>query len=166
MKKHIFLLAFVLTAFFGTAVAQSNASLRNLDVECLGVEHDGSQTLRATGLGRNKSDAVEQAKKNAVMVVLFAGVRGGKGGCDVRPIVCEPNAREKYARYFDIFFADNGEYLNYISMIDKRLGSNQKKKGKIEVSYRVTVRVLSSELRERLVSDGIIPKETLYDVKY
>lgn len=44
------------------------------EVECLGVELDGSQTLRIWGVGRNKKDAVEQAKKNAVRIVLFKGM--------------------------------------------------------------------------------------------
>lgn len=164
MKKIIHLLAAAFMLFSAVSVsAQATSSYRNLDVECLGVEHDGSQTLRATGLGRNKTDAVEQAKKDAVMAVLFAGVRSGKGGCDIRPLVCEPNAREKYAAYFDVFMADHGDYSKYTSMIDKRLGSNQKKKGKIEVSYRITVRVKRSELKNRLISDGILQKETLYN---
>ena len=47
------------------------------DAECLGVELDGSQTLRIWGVGRNKKDAVEQAKKNAVRTVLFKVIHGG-----------------------------------------------------------------------------------------
>lgn len=146
--------------------AQGFASTQGLNVECLGVEHDGSQTLRSTGSGRNKTDALEQAKKNAVMAVIFTGVRGGKAGCDMRPLILETNAREKYERYFDVFFMDRGEYLKYTSMIDKRRGSNQKKKSKLEKTYRVTVRVLRSQLKERLISDGIISGQTLYDVDY
>ena len=146
--------------------AQGHASTQGLNVECLGVEHDGSQTLRTTGSGRNKTDALEQAKKNAVMAVIFTGVRGGKAGCDMRPLIYEPNAREKYARYFDIFFMNNGEYLQYTSMIDKRRGSNQKKTSKLEKTIRVTVRVMRHQLQQRLMNDGIIPSETLYDVNY
>ena len=43
----------------------------NYETECLGVELDGSQTLRAWGSGRNRSDAVEQAKKNGIRDVMF-----------------------------------------------------------------------------------------------
>ncbi len=149
-----------------TVNAQGHASTQGLNVECLGVEHDGSQTLRASGSGRNKTDAVEQAKKNAVIAVIFTGVHGGRAGCDTRPLIYEPNAREKYARYFDVFFMDNGEYLKYTSMIDKKRGSNQKKKSKVEKTYRITVRVLRNQLQERLQADGIIPANSLYDVQY
>ena len=48
-------------------------------IECMGVELDGSQTLRVWALGRNKVDALEQAKKNAVREVIFKGIRNGSG---------------------------------------------------------------------------------------
>ena len=44
----------------------ANAQFEKFETECLGIEGDGSQTLRAWGTGRNRADAVEQAKKNAV----------------------------------------------------------------------------------------------------
>ena len=166
MKKLILLSLTLILLVPQTMKAQGFASTQGLNVECLGVEHDGSQTLRTTGAGRNKTDAVEQAKKNAVMAVLFSGVRGGKAGCDMRPLILEPNAREKYARYFDIFFMDGGEYSKYTSMIDKRRGSNQKKTSKLEKTYRITVRVLRAQLQDRLISDGVMKPNTLYDVNY
>ncbi len=167
MKKTIVFLFFTWAIFNTLFVhAQGYASTQGLNVECLGVEHDGSQTLRSSGSGRNKADAVEQARKNAVMAVIFTGIRGGKAGCDTRPLIYDPNAREKYAKYFDIFFMDNGDYLQYTSMIDKRRGSNQKKKNKLERTYRITVRVLRNQLKARLEKDGIIPHETLYNVEY
>lgn len=139
--------------------AQPNASLQDIRVECLGVEHDGSQTLLVQGMGHNKADAKEQAKKNAVMAVLFIGVRSGLGGCEIRPLITEVNAREKYARYFDIFFMDKGEYVNYVSMEDTRPHSQTKKKGKEQRKITITVRVLRSQLAERLQNDGILNEE-------
>lgn len=47
----------------GCKSGDSVAAYHSAPVECMGVEHDGSQTLRVTGTGRNKADAVEQAKK-------------------------------------------------------------------------------------------------------
>ncbi|MDP5076044.1 MAG: hypothetical protein NWP82_06130, partial [Flavobacteriales bacterium] len=79
---------------------------------------DGSQTLESWGSGRNRFDAVEQAKKNAINEVLFKGILNGKPECERKPLVPEVNAREKYASYFNAFFADGGEYLNYITLQD------------------------------------------------
>lgn len=125
-------------------------------VECMGVEHDGSQTLRVSGTGRNKADAIEQAKKNAVREVIFKGIRQGKQGCNMRPIVNEVNAEERYEEYFNIFFADGGEYRKYISMADERNNSHDKAQAKTFVKYTITVRVLRSELKARLKIDHVI----------
>lgn len=86
------------------------------------------------------------------------GIRKGNEGYDQRPLVTTVNAREKYREYFDVFFADNGEYLNYISMSDRRLGSTVKKISSTQVSVRLTVRVLTPQLRQKLINDNIIKK--------
>ena len=153
MKKKLMLICALLMA--SLFVQEVNA--QSIETECISVEQDGSQTLRIFGKGRNRSDAVEQAKKNAVYEVLFKGVQKGNKGYNMRPVVTEVNARERYQDYFDIFFMDGGEYLKYVSMADRRLGSTKKvKNSDAQVGYLVTVRVLIPELRVRLKQDGII----------
>lgn len=155
MKKKIKLICMVLLAAFFTqeVVAQS------LETECISVEQDGSQTLRVWGKGRNRSDALEQAKKDAVYQVLFQGVLKGNKGYNQRPIVTEVNARERYQDYFDIFFMDGGEYLKYVSMADRRLGTNKKVIVESQVWFCTTVRVLIPELKQRLKQDGILKSD-------
>lgn len=140
------------------ANAQTHTVYPRAEVKCMGVELDGSQTLRVQGYGRNRSDAKEQAMKNAVWAVVFDGVRDGAAGCDMRPLVTEANARERYADYFNIFFADNGEYRKYVSMRDTKRGSGVKAKDKLGYSYNLTVRVLRPELKSRLEADSVIGK--------
>jgi hypothetical protein len=89
--------------------------------ECLGIEMDGSQTVKAWGNGRNRLDAVEQAKKNALNDVLFNGINDGKQDCEKRPVIAEVNARQKHETYFNKFFADEGDYKNFVSTKDERL---------------------------------------------
>lgn len=156
-KYHIIILA-----IFSLVACKSNSptiSFQNGSVECLGVELDGSQTLRSFGKGRNKADAVEQARKNAVWAVIFDGIRGGIAGCDMRPLVAEANARDKYEDYFNIFFADGGEYKKYVSSEDEKRRSNDVTQNKYVKNYTVTVRVLRSELKARLRQDGILPSK-------
>jgi len=147
MKKIIFAaLALLLTA---GAYAQ--------ETECIGKEMDGSLTLRVWGTGRNRTDALEQAKKQAVYDVLFRGVAKGNTDYTMRPIMTEVNARERYQDYFDIFFMDRGEFLKYISMEDKRAGSTKVAKRNFrDVTVGVTVRVLVPQLRARLKADGLL----------
>ena len=133
------------------------------DAECLGVELDGSQTLRIWGHEHNKKNAVEQAKKNAVRTVLFKGIHGGLSGCNTKPVILEVNAEEKYEDYFNAFFMDGGEYLKYISMKDeKRINLFKKDKDKEKsqhfVKYGITVRVLRAELKKRLTDDNVLKK--------
>ena len=52
----------------------TTSAYQQYEPECLGVELDGSQTLRVWGVGSNKKDAVEQAKKDAVRAVIFKGI--------------------------------------------------------------------------------------------
>ena len=140
------------------SAATSVTSYHQQPIECLGVEHDGSQTLRSYGSGRNKADAVEQAKKNAVREVIFKGITHGQPGCQMRPIITEVNAEERYEHYFNIFFADGGEYSKYVSMADERSRSKTKTKNAVYVNYRVTVRVLRNELKARLKADNVLKK--------
>ena len=147
MKKLVFaMLALLLSA---GAFAQ--------ETECISKEMDGSLTLRVWGTGRNRTDALEQAKKQAVYDVLFRGVAKGNTDYTMRPILTEVNARERYQDYFDIFFMDRGEFLKYISMEDKRAGSTKVAKRNFrDVTVGVTVRVLVPQLRARLKADGLL----------
>lgn len=102
MKKVILCMLMV----FATSVsvmAQKQAIYDRSSIKCMGVELDGSQTLRVLGYGRNRSDAKEQAMKNAVWAVVFDGIREGVSGCNMRPLVTEVNARERYEDYFNVF---------------------------------------------------------------
>lgn len=94
--------------------------------------------------------------KNAVYTVIFEGIKDGNKGCNLRPIVEETNAREKYQQYFDIFFADSGEYLRYVSLRDTKKRSANKDKTKIGYSYEMTIRVERSLLRQRLIDDNVL----------
>ena len=130
------------------------------ETECMGIELDGSQTLKAWGLGRNRPDAVEQAKKNAIRDILFKGINNGKTECFVKPLLFEVNCQEKHEEYFNKFFADKGgEYKNFISMADESIipwVTKDRKPAGSEVTYGVIIRVLSAELKSKMISDRIL----------
>jgi hypothetical protein len=131
------------------------------NTQCVGIEGDGTQTLKAWGSGRNRSDAFEQACKNAVYDVLFKGIKDGKSECEMKPLAPELNARQKHETYFNIFFTDGGEYKKYISMDDehtKYKGEREKKNGTGSDTYSTIVIVKRPQLKEKLIQDGIISK--------
>lgn len=129
-------------------------------VECLNVELDGSITVRVTGSGRNRLDAKEQARKNAVYNVIFKGVKvEGKNSILSRPLIYEVNAEEKYADFLNRFFSDGGKYLEFTSMDDRRALSNRKEKGGKQVEWSITLRVLRPQLQSYLVEQQLIKEE-------
>jgi len=163
MRYKIFLPSMVVI-MLGTLLVACNPQRKILGnyeykTECMGVELDGSQTVKAWGNGRNRWDAMDQARKNAIRDVIFKGILEGKNGCEQKPIIFEVNAEEKYKDYFNVFFKDDGEYAKYISSDEERLGQRIKrdrKKARESVTHGFIVRVKRNELIQKLKTDGII----------
>lgn len=156
MKFLYFLI--IIIAFYSCNASKKVSGNYKFEIECLGVELDGSQTLKAWGNGRNRFDAVEQAKKNAVNAVIFKGVSYGKQDCNKRPLITDPMAREKHEDYFNTFFRDKGEYLSFVNCKDERFLSKilrSRKPARQSVTHGVVVRVLRGELKKKLQEDGI-----------
>lgn len=159
MKIKVFIILSFLAISSSCSTKRTVSTNYTYASECLGVELDGSQTIKAWGNGRNREDAVEQAKKNAVRDVIFKGIKEGKQDCNQKPIVFEVNAQEKHEDYFNKFFADGGEYRDYISLKDERIFDKikrDKQKTSESVTHGVIVRVLRADLRQKLTKDGII----------
>lgn len=165
MKKIIVLtsiFAFAITTSYGQVHQKKIAGeyVTSMETECMGVELDGSQTLKVYGYGNSKNDAVEQAKKNAVRDVLFKGIIKGKNECNQKPVLNEVNCQEKHEDYFNAFFADGGKFLQFISMNDMPItlfspGKNRKTALQ-GVTYGLTVIVKRSELKKAMIADGIL----------
>ncbi|WP_317898818.1 hypothetical protein [Aurantibacillus circumpalustris] len=127
------------------------------EVECMGSELDGSITLKTWGKGKNRADALEQARKEAINAVLFIGIRNGKPDCDSRPILNAPNIRENQADYFSTFFKDEGAYKKFVSGKDESFGKKERVQGRDgEVMFGFIVRVLRSDLKKQMISDEIL----------
>ena len=160
MKKVCKLGIFVLLALTINACKTSSHSYYSFETECLGVELDGSQTLKVWGIGRYWKDAADQAKKNAVRDVLFKGHFTGSKECFEKPLLLEVNAQEKYQDYFNVFFRDGGEYTKYVSLKDERIPRHiirtADSRNKDQSKYSVIVRVKRVELKEKLIKDGIL----------
>lgn len=134
----------------------STTAFHNYNTECLGNSLDGKQTLRVWASGRNRANALEQAKKKAVYDVVFTGINGGTGECNAYPVVDEANARKKYEKYFDVFFADGGAYRHYVTIVNQKKTSIDKFQGDGVVMFGVIVSVDRSALYQRFVNDNII----------
>lgn len=158
-NKLFFITAIGLMALIGCkSRAVTTAAFHSYTTECLGISMDGSQTLRVWASGRNRSDAIEQAKKKAVYDMVFIGIQTGSGECNAYPIVDEANARKKYEDYFDLFFADGGAYSKYVSIVNQKKSAMQRFRSDGTQTFGIIVAVNRSALRQRFVSDNIIVK--------
>ena len=155
MKNSV--LYFCLLAFLLSA-CKSVTTVQQQEPMCLGTELDGSQTVRAFGIGRNEMDARQQAQKNAIYAVIFNGIRSGVDGCSSKPLIFEVNAREKYEVFFNAFFADGGDYKKFVSYKDTRAASAQRSWTNAQFKIGLPLRVDREGLKNYLIKNNIIKK--------
>lgn len=161
MKKQLgFLSALLIMGamlFVGESSKKTSQAYYDYKSQVIGTELDGSYTIRAWGRARNKMDAYEQARKTAVYDVIFNGVESANSTIDpLKPLLLEVNAKEKYEDYFNKFFRDNGDFEKYVSIKEKRIGSTKYKKTDTQTMAQVTLCVYRSELKAKLIEDGIL----------
>jgi len=129
---------------------KKTASYYNYETECLEDKLDGSFILQAWGKGSDKSEAIDQAKRNVLNDILFNGVRKG---CQLLPLIVEVNAEQKYQEYAYRFF--DKDYKNYIHIENSPKSLNKSRK---QTSYGIKVRVRREAIRQKLITDNIIKK--------
>lgn len=158
MKKNLTLifLSFSLLLLFGCKTpATSVAGNYIYKTECLGNKMDGTIILKTWGNGKDKTEAIVQAQKNAIRDVLFTGILDGKSDCEHKPLLTEVNVQQKNESYFTAFFSKRGDYSDFINT------ENSKNKAEVKparngVTTGVVVKVLKAELKQKMISDGII----------
>src|SRR5574344_1831074 len=98
MRIYYFIIISVLLFAFISCTPKVSqvGSYYSYSTKCLGSELDGSETLLAWGEGRNRADAVEQAKKNALRDVIFNGIHDGNSLCDKIPVINVPNSKDRF----------------------------------------------------------------------
>lgn len=157
---YICLMAMMLISCSKTQTVSGAYAYSSFETTSLGVGHDGTMTVRAWGGGNKKSEAIEQARKNAVYDVLFKGVKDSSG--TITALVHEANAAERYAEYFNPFFSDKGAYKKF-SKLEKGSSTPMiEAKGTNRVTYGVVVTVDRDALKKQLIKDGILSEQYRY----
>lgn len=133
-------------------------SVTAMETVSLGSNTDGTIAVRAWGTGRNRSTAIDQAKRNAVHDVIFSGIKKGSNpGAASRPLVSEVNAEERHSDYFERFFS-SGDYRRYVKE-EPGTAPRMKSEGLSREGYGVVLLVDRKALRNKLINDGIIPNQ-------
>ena len=71
----------------------------------------------------------------------------------------EVNAQQKYETYFNKFFTDNGEYKQFVSLKDERIGQKimrDRKGARQSVTQGLVIVVKRSDLKQKMIQDGIL----------
>lgn len=155
-KKSLMLFVCILF-IFGCSQQREMPAYYNYKTECLGIGLDGSQTIIAYGYGMNGKEAIAQSLRNGMYDLLFKGIVSEKQECNLKPIVPEVNAKEKYEEYFNKFFASDGEYLKFIKdTSSKKWPTTVSQNGSPRIMYKTTFHILRLELRKKLIEENII----------
>ncbi|MEO3402489.1 hypothetical protein AAFN85_01205 [Mucilaginibacter sp. CAU 1740] len=123
--------------------------------ECIGVELDGSQILRAWANTGQEVDAIEAAKRNAIKEVLFGANYAGKPLCDNKPLLPVPNTLTNNQGYFAKFFQSNGEYFKYAVLNEVDGEKDFKKNPDVYIKAGFVIRVYRAALKQKMADDGI-----------
>lgn len=157
MKKNVIISVLVLLLLSGCNSAKkidSTYAYNDFEVKCVATDGD-YELLRSWGKGNNKQSALLQARKNALRAVMFKGITGGTGGCQMRPVVTTVNAEENNRDYFNNFFSENGQWSKFVK-IDEKRGSRKLSRNKEMENWEVTVAVDLNQLIKHLRNDYII----------
>ena len=116
INKYILLSLISIVILFSACSSKKGipAAFYNCSVECLGTGVDGTQLVKAWGIGADMNEAIEKAKLNAIRTVLFNGITAGKAGCMIVPLINVPGTEQLHQDFFNKFFSADGKYVNFI----------------------------------------------------
>ncbi|MBO4634388.1 MAG: hypothetical protein J5669_03350 [Bacteroidales bacterium] len=128
----------------------------NYEVETVGVGTEGTKALKVWAYGKSVEEAIVMAKKCAVAACIYRGLPASTYAL-ATPALC-PHPEDKWDDYFEEFFKDGGQYLNYVNLTSDGVPSGQDrlkiKGGGFKVG--IYVQVLFDRLRKDLEEKGVI----------
>lgn len=163
--RRIFAYTVILLLSITTVFAQNSARKKSITswdsyeitTEKVGVE--GTKFVKVWGFGKTVDKAVMAAKRNAVHACLFRGLPGGPNA-NATPAICkDPNAFDNNVKYFEAFFAPEGDYLKFVNLTTDGVPSGQDKR-KIKGGYKCAlyIQVMFDNLKRQMEADGIVKK--------
>jgi len=159
MRKTILLLlsAIMCLSVNATSTKQKDADKDTkafrYEIECAGNAQPGCYLVKVWSYSKKREIAEKQCRANAVHGVLFKGFSGGRGCTAQRALINTPGAEDQNAKYFETFFAENGEFMKYASIMG---GTTEMDKVGKEYKVGCVVTVRKDELRKCMEDAGII----------
>lgn len=154
---NLFLGIIVLIGVLGCGAPKNLLTFSEYEVQCVGVGSQGTQLIKVFCYGKkaDMSDAIAEAKKNAVHAILFRGV-AASSGCGGKSLSSLADL-EKNKDFYTDFFKPNGQYLQYVNLSsDGSVSPNDRLKVGNRYKVGVVVSVAKDALRKDLEKAGVI----------
>lgn len=123
-----------------------------IEVSCDVVGVEGVQILTVHGVARNDRDALIEAQRNAIRVILFRGVQTSV--CTVPPLFRPADITPEHDRFFSRMMAPNGPYLGYLSFTGDQVESRIRVGRMTKVGTTISVNV--TRLRQDLEAASLL----------
>lgn len=118
------------------------------------AEQDGTVTIRSTGSGSNKSEAVSAAELHAIEQLLFRGIPGSQQAVPLVSID-ESEAKSRHKDYFDVLL-EAGRHKSFI--LTSVPVSDFVRHNRTKRNITVDVHINLPALRRDLEKQGVIRK--------
>ena len=159
MRKLTLLLLFLPILMHAQArkKAEKDTRVWRYELEGVGEGKEGTYLVKVWSYSKKPDVAIEQAKKNAIHAIIFQGYSGSGYVSGQPPLSKSPGLENEKADFFDVFFADGGPYLKYVSVSNDGsiAGEDRLKVGK-EYKIGVIVSIRKDLLKKDLQDQGII----------
>lgn len=125
-------------------------------IEGAGTGVQGTYLVKVYVISKKSRPEASVMLKCAVHGVLFRGFTDKKSRTTQRPLAGSPTVEHERSDFFEPFFEDKGQYLNYVSMLST--GYEVVKMAKKEYKIGATFSVSKDLLRKDLESAGVLKK--------
>jgi hypothetical protein len=122
----------------------------DFQTQCVTLNTDGYIVLKVWSPRKGNKYKLNQARKDAVKAVLFAGLGGGGNCTSQNPLLNSADERDKFHQIHKSFFSRNGDWLMYTN------SSNVNYDAKGNRIYEISVS--KEQLRKNLENQEIIKK--------
>jgi hypothetical protein len=116
-------------------------------------EQNGTITVRSIGVGKNKTEALNNAEQSVFYTILYRGMPGATEKNALIDIP-ESEAEKKFSNYLDAFF-DN-RYQTFVTTVVQNGDVMKEKHGKKSISIDVTINYTA--LKKDLEDNQVIRK--------
>jgi opacity protein-like surface antigen len=140
MKNLLFIA--VVTMLLASCVSTSRNKVSGYltyETVCLGSKSDGSQRVKGYGKASSKIEAIEMAQ-----------------GCEVKPVIFDPNLLETRSDYFNSFFANGGDYAKFVSTEGEATATQEKKEAGNDVTFGVAMTINRAALKQKFIEDKLL----------